>query len=246
MSRLRTIIDLIPQTARVVVDIGYDHGHLLAKLARSRPGVGLLGVELQERSSAFFAQLQTAAVRERVGLRTGSGLAPLTANDRVDTVVIAGMGEHLIASLIRDAAPDVLAGVETLVLCPADFRHVLRPALQELGWRSVADRVAQERGRHYEVMRCRRIVAPLKTDATGNTTTELGTGLTAPDATRDATPDATFFGTLQGAVLLGYCQALTARHRGALNAPATADTPILSKLRRAAAIVGRAQAPAIG
>ena len=221
MRRLHTIAEAVPASARAVADIGYDHGLLLAMLARRENPPLLVGVELladaEDRFRASYPELG------HVALRVGSGLEPLAPHDKVSTVVIAGMGEHRMRELVDNAPPAVIQGVERLVLCPADFRNLLRPWLCANDWAAVEDHVVYDRGRAYEVMAYER-------------------------ATRSdpGSAESIFFGTLAGPELITYCRHLCRRHRGALAAPPSARSPILDKLRAAAVIASGAESYAGG
>jgi len=211
VSRLHAIADLVPADALAVVDVGYDHGQLLAILATRHPKQRLLGVEVQEDAAGRFAASHAGLTR-RVALRCGSGLQPLTRADGVQVAVIAGMGEHRMTDILGAADDAVMAGIQRLVLCPADFRNLLRPWLHERGWAPVEDRLVVERDHWYEVMAYER----------------------AEDIPSPGTAKA-LFGTLGEPDLSRYCRALCQRHAGALAAPSSAVSPVLDKLRFAQA-----------
>ncbi|TNF25788.1 MAG: SAM-dependent methyltransferase [Deltaproteobacteria bacterium] len=151
--RLEAIFDAIPPDAGAVADIGYDLGNLLVALLSRRRTVNVVGVEVQPGARERFLDTHAAVVAEagpRLTLRTGDGLTALSPGD-VEGVAIAGIGAHNIAAMLR-AAPEVVAALDWLVLCPPRFDGVIRPALYELGFHPSDERLVRDRGHTYEVI----------------------------------------------------------------------------------------------
>lgn len=155
--RLEAIFEAIPPEARAVADIGYDLGNLLVALLSRRRTVNVVGVEVQPRARERFLVTHeevAAAAGGRLDLRIGDGLTALAPGD-VDGVVIAGIGALNTVALLR-AAPEVVASVDWLLLCPPRFDGVVRPALYELGFHPANERLVTDRDHTYEIILARR------------------------------------------------------------------------------------------
>ncbi|PKN55352.1 MAG: hypothetical protein CVU56_21815 [Deltaproteobacteria bacterium HGW-Deltaproteobacteria-14] len=151
--RLEALFAAVPDDAPSVADIGYDLGNLAVALLARRPSLRVVGVEIQPRARARFLTTHAALVAsagERLDLRTGDGLRALAPGE-VDGVVIAGIGALNVAAMLRDA-PEVVAQLRWLVLCPPRFDGAVRAALYELGLHPADERLVPDRGHVYELI----------------------------------------------------------------------------------------------
>ena len=130
-----------------MADIGTDHGSLplwclendlVPTAVLSDVNEGPLERARERMENSFVAE-------DRYDLRLGSGLSVLQPGE-VQTVVIAGMGGELIASIL-EADPDVAETVQRFVFQPRTRAGHLRIWLWQHGWRICAERLAKERGR---------------------------------------------------------------------------------------------------
>jgi len=148
--RLESIATLVDGSSRGVADIGYDHGYLLELLCSQQRFDRLIGVEIQPGANRRAQATLPPNVHQQLDLRHGNGLEPLSPKE-VDTVVVAGVGELKILEII-DAQPDVADSLERLVVCPANFKGMIRLGMSSRGWRCVDEALAFERGHYYPIM----------------------------------------------------------------------------------------------
>ena len=134
-----------------MADIGTDHGSLplwcleneiVPYAVLSDVNEGPLERARQRMESSFVAE-------DRYDLRLGNGLSVLQPGE-VQTIVIAGMGGELIASIL-EADPDVAQSVERFVFQPRSRAGALRVWLWTHGWRICEEKLARERGRLCQV-----------------------------------------------------------------------------------------------
>ncbi|MFT7579179.1 MAG: tRNA (adenine22-N1)-methyltransferase [Myxococcota bacterium] len=154
--RLDAVLAAIPSDARVVADIGYDRGQLMAAILERRPKTAVVGVEVQPIAAARARAEVPTLVHDakRVTLKTGDGLSALLPGE-VDGAVLAGIGGRTIAKiLLRDRT--VVETMAWLVLCPPRFNGAIRPALAELDWHIADEALVTDRGRTYEVILARK------------------------------------------------------------------------------------------
>jgi len=148
-SRLGKIGSKISPDARCVLDLGYDHGKLLAHLAATRPGLGLIGGEILGDAAARFEAAHGPGLAD---LRTGDGLSVVEPGE-VDVVILAGLTDRTIVSLLN-AGRAHLPHLKQVICCPPALETDLRPGLAGLGLRIVDETLAFKRHRSYDVIVC--------------------------------------------------------------------------------------------
>jgi len=147
-SRIQTVANLIPHGTRVVVDVGYDHGRLIALLAQQRPDIRVIGVERQPDAAERFWRRNRLPpeARDRILLLCGDGFEVL-GHQTPEVAVLSGLGERR----ILDAAPQAVARLNRLVMAPLGNRALLRPYLRTRSWTVVEERLLTQHNRYYQV-----------------------------------------------------------------------------------------------
>ncbi|HEY8346746.1 MAG TPA: class I SAM-dependent methyltransferase [Symbiobacteriaceae bacterium] len=149
--RLAAVADLV-LPGLPVADIGTDHGYLPVYLVQAERIPRAVASDISP--GPLEAARRTVAAEglgDRIDLRLGPGLSVLQPGEAA-TVVIAGMGDDLVASILDEAAATGrLAGVRRLVLQPMGTGETVRQWLASHGWRLVAERLVAE-GRHIYVI----------------------------------------------------------------------------------------------
>ena len=149
--RLAALADAIAPGSRVA-DVGSDHGLLPLWLAASGRAAYCLATEKTPRLLAGVARPPASAPwAALVAYRAGDGLAAVRPADRIDTIVLAGLGGRAIARLL-DAAPWDGPSVGRLVLQPRSELAATRAWLSEHGWRLASERLTEERGRFHATL----------------------------------------------------------------------------------------------
>lgn len=147
--RLRTILSMIPPGSSVA-DVGTDHGYLPVFLAQ----VGTYGplaacdinpgpLDRARRTAAAFG------VSERIRFVLCPGL-DFPGSPEYETIVIAGMGGELIASIL-EAAPWTRPG-HRLILQPNSKIDVLNAWLTDHGYRVTDAKLVKDAGKLYQVL----------------------------------------------------------------------------------------------
>jgi tRNA (adenine22-N1)-methyltransferase len=146
--RLRALCDAIEPGSRVA-DIGSDHGLLPLRLAASGRAAFCLATEKTARRLRDVARPPADADwANRLGYRAGDGLAAIAASDRIDTVVLAGLGGRTIVRLLGAPGAGIF-GLARLVLQPRSEPARVRAWLSERGFRPVLETLTEERGRFH-------------------------------------------------------------------------------------------------
>lgn len=149
--RLQAIAELIP-SGSVVADIGTDHGYLPIYLIQKKISQRVVGIDINQAPLEQAREtVATFNCLQKIDLRLGNGLHALQATDKIDTVVIAGLGGRNIATILSDCH-DKLKDVQQLVLQPMCEAGYLRLFLAQNGFELAHETLALEGRRLYEVI----------------------------------------------------------------------------------------------
>lgn len=167
--RLQAIAEFIPPGS-VVADIGTDHGYLPVYLLQEQICHHAVAADVNE-APLEQARETVAAFNclKKIDLRLGNGLQVLQEEDNIDTVVIAGLGGHTIASIL-DEGRSRLKRVKRLILQPMNEAGYLRLYLAENGFALVQETLVMEGRRLYEII----MAAPGKEQETDPLRLSLG------------------------------------------------------------------------
>jgi tRNA (adenine22-N1)-methyltransferase len=148
-KRLMEVAKFVPQGV-CVADIGADHGKLLVYLAGQKKITSGIAGELNrgpwKNASAF---VHKTGHQSLIDVRLGNGLEVI--DEKVDVIVIAGMGGALIASILEDGQAK-LKSTRRLILQPNIGENRLRKWLEEHHWQLVEEEIVQEDGIYYEIL----------------------------------------------------------------------------------------------
>lgn len=151
--RLRTILSLVPQGARLA-DIGTDHALIpVALLRRGEIQTAIASDIGQGPLDSAARTAQQFGVSGSISLRLGAGLRTVQP-DEVDTIVIAGMGGETIAGILQDDSW-ALDGQHLLLLQAMTGQAQLRQYLAARGAEIGQELICQEGQRMYTVMAVR-------------------------------------------------------------------------------------------
>lgn len=150
-KRLEAVASFVPEGARIA-DVGSDHAYLPLFLMESgRIFYAVAGEVVQGPYQSALANVVQAGQKENIKVRLADGLAAIEAEDRIDTITIAGMGGGLIADILQ-AGKDKLAGVERLILQPNNREDDVRKWLADNSFVLVAETIVEENDKIYEIL----------------------------------------------------------------------------------------------
>jgi len=153
--RLAAVADAIEPGSRVA-DVGSDHGLLPLWLAASGTAAFCLATERSETLLRGIARPPEAAPwASRLAYRAGDGLAAILPADRIDTIVVAGLGGAAIVRALG-AAGEFGPRTSRLVLQPRSEIARLRRWLSGAGWKPVSERMTLLSGRFHVTLAAER------------------------------------------------------------------------------------------
>lgn len=151
--RLSCAAARLPQGVKLA-DIGCDHGKLPVYAAVYLQPRGVIACDIRQAPLARAAlNCRRFGVEEKVSLRLGDGLAPVSPEECTH-ITICGMGGETIAGILA-AAPWTQAGAHALILQPETSAHKLRRFLYETGY-AIEDEEAVFDGERVYTILCAR------------------------------------------------------------------------------------------
>jgi tRNA (adenine22-N1)-methyltransferase len=150
-KRLETIADMV-QNGRGLIDVGTDHGYLPVWLARRGYTGFLFASDINDAPLASARKTaREALVEDCIEFLLCDGLDGCPP-EKIDTIVIAGMGGDLICRIL-DRAEWVLDGAYTLILQPMTKAEVLRYWLVNNGFCLAEEKLVRDGTILYQVIR---------------------------------------------------------------------------------------------
>ena len=133
-----------------VADIGADHGRLSVGLLQRGYAKHVIATEISAPSLEKAKSLASfVGVAGSMEFRVGDGLAPLKIGE-ADALALCGMGGALMAEILSLALVP-LCGAKRVVMQPMRGVEELRRYLLENNFKIVADTVAPDAGRYYQI-----------------------------------------------------------------------------------------------
>jgi tRNA (adenine22-N1)-methyltransferase len=147
--RLDAVAQMVKAGERLA-DIGSDHGQLIISLCESGKISQGYAVENKPGPYAILEQAIRDHHREHhIVTELADGISRLPQT--IDTVVIAGMGGELIASILK-SRPERLKNVKSLILAPNTEAPLVRQAVVDLHFTIVEETMIHEK-HDYEIIR---------------------------------------------------------------------------------------------
>lgn len=150
-KRLQAVADMVTVGNRLV-DVGTDHGMVPIFLVKSGRISGAIATDVKpgplSRAEEHIAEW---GMQEYIKTRLSDGLKEIAAGEG-DTLLLAGMGGHLMLKILTEGR-DILSSFQELVLQPQSVLHSVRKGLFSLNWRVTEEHMILEDGKFYPMMR---------------------------------------------------------------------------------------------
>ncbi|WCK53452.1 class I SAM-dependent methyltransferase [Aneurinibacillus sp. Ricciae_BoGa-3] len=148
--RLQAIGSMVTPGSRVA-DIGSDHAYLPTYLIEQNIAPFCIAGEVNRGPyESALRQVRSAGLTDKIDVRLGDGLAVVNRGE-VDSICIAGMGGSLMVSILEARVAEL--DVKELVLQPNVAAPQLRRWLLDHGWQITGEKLIEEDGILYEIMR---------------------------------------------------------------------------------------------
>lgn len=151
-ERLAQIGKMVDPESRLA-DIGTDHAYLpIALVKEGKINFAIASDVAAGPLNNAKQDIEQAGLENKIETRLGSGLETLKAEDRIDTVVIAGMGGKLMTNLLETAYQEGKK-YPTLILEANIGESLVRKWLMDHQYEIVAEKIIEVAGHIYEIIR---------------------------------------------------------------------------------------------
>ncbi len=151
-ERLAQIGKMVDPESRLA-DIGTDHAYLpIALVKEGKIDFAIASDVAAGPLNNAKQDIEQAGLEEKIETRLGSGLETLKAEDRIDTVVIAGMGGKLMTNLLETAYQEGKK-YPTLILEANIGEPLVRKWLMDHHYEIVAEQIIEVAGHIYEIIK---------------------------------------------------------------------------------------------
>ncbi len=168
-ERLKMCASLVSENARLV-DVGCDHAYLPIWLIKQNKISHAIAADINELPLLSGKQNAESYGADNIEFRLGSGLEPVSLEDSITDVIIAGMGGEVIRDIVLDS-PLTRDKNLNLILQPMTRSEDLIKALYKNGFEIKTQKCVVSKNKCYTVMA---VHYTGKTDNIGDTFPYLG------------------------------------------------------------------------
>jgi len=147
----------------VVADVGCDHGLLPHYLIKS--GISDFAYLIDKNKGPLLRageNTEKYGLSDKCALVLSDGLKKLPEfigggggrADLPDTVIITGMGGPLILRILDECPEEIRKAVATWILSPQSLIEECREGLSRRGFVILEERTADDKGKHYVILKC--------------------------------------------------------------------------------------------
>lgn len=146
--RLEAVVDLCPK-AKIIADIGCDHGLVTAELVLQNKTDMVIATEKSEQClNKAISLADSINITPFVSFRQGDGFNAITKHDKIKFAVIAGMGGDEIIHILESKPKKLF----NFVLQPMKDVPKLREYLITHGFKILVDKLIKEDDKFYTVI----------------------------------------------------------------------------------------------
>ncbi|MCQ2524172.1 MAG: class I SAM-dependent methyltransferase [Lachnospiraceae bacterium] len=150
-ERLKTVKNAVDK-CNCVADIGCDHGYVSISLLKDGVASKVIACDVNEGPlKAAKENISNAGLSDCIETRLGDGLHKITTDDKVDVLVIAGMGGRLMARIL-DEGLEVVSNCSQLVLQPQSENFLVRQWLYEHDFIIEREFMVEDMGKFYWII----------------------------------------------------------------------------------------------
>lgn len=133
-------------------DIGCDHGFVSIELVRSGRAGRVIACDINEGPlEACKKNVALAGLLDKIDIRLANGLSGIKESDRVDAIIIAGMGGNLMTEILSKGT-EIVSKARELVLQPQSEIFLVRSFLRENGFEINKESFVLDAGKYYFII----------------------------------------------------------------------------------------------
>lgn len=130
-----------------IIDVGCDHAFLDIYLIKNNIVKKMIVSDVHENALNYgIENIKKSGYEDKIDARLGDGLEVLTAKDKVDTILISGMGTSTILHILEN---DLLNKINKLIIQSNNDHFELRKSLIKMGFIIKAEDFLVDNNKHY-------------------------------------------------------------------------------------------------
>lgn len=151
-KRLEEISSLVPLKARVV-DIGCDHGLLDIYLYQNGIVSKIIASDINENAlSNAKENIKNNNLEYIIETRLGSGLEVINLNDKIDTIIISGMGAYTIVEILKNN-PEILSTISTIIIQSNTKNYYIRKEITKMNYLIEEEKIVKDNNKYYTIIK---------------------------------------------------------------------------------------------
>lgn len=151
-KRLEEISSLVPLKARVV-DIGCDHGLLDIYLYQNGIVSKIIASDINENAlSNAKENIKNNNLEDIIETRLGSGLEVINLNDKIDTIIISGMGAYTVVEILKNN-PEILSTISTIIIQSNTKNYYLRKEITKMNYLIEEEKIVKDNNKYYTIIK---------------------------------------------------------------------------------------------
>ena len=148
---MQAVFDMI-RPCDTAADIGCDHGFVSIALARADVAKRVIACDVNKGPLKTAGEnIARAGFSDRIETRLGDGLHKITPEDKVDSIVIGGMGGALMTRILSEGE-EIVKNATQLVLQPQSELFLVRQYVRNIGFHIEKEVFLIDAGKYYWVM----------------------------------------------------------------------------------------------
>ncbi len=145
--RLKTICEIAKKSKRIA-DVGCDHGKVLGYLVENNKPKFVIASDISAPSANKAQILLQKQSKVKFSVRVGDGFSTLSNSDRLDTIIVSGVGGLEIINILKNSK----IKTPKLILQPQNNVVKLRQYLTLNGYKIVNEYILKEKHIYYTIL----------------------------------------------------------------------------------------------
>ena len=151
-KRLETIASLVPINSSVI-DVGCDHGLLDIYLYQKNICKKIIASDININAlNNAKENIKKYKLSKYIETRLGSGLDALFSNDKIDTIIISGMGAHTIIDILKNNS-NKLTEIKTIIIQSNTKLELLRKNITKLDYYISDEELLEDNQKIYTIIK---------------------------------------------------------------------------------------------
>lgn len=154
-KRLKTIAEMVTKKG-TLLDVGTDHGYLPIYLIKNDIVENAIASDVSKGSLAkAIKEVEVEKFTDKIQTRLGSGLNVINQDDKIETIVLAGMGGILISQLIDEKLEYIKSNNVEIIVQPVQSPETTRKYFCDNGFYIEQEKLAKADGKIYHIIKAK-------------------------------------------------------------------------------------------